>query len=238
MIQTLPRAFGLLLLPAAFALTQSLERHTAPRSQVRRQSSQRDVADRPTGRWISQHTSAGGIGTWWDFRPDGTLTMYLGAAVTAPVTHTADTLSAPGSGPGEGRLTLDYRITGNILNLKRPGDPDTLFTRDGRAPKPSDPLLGRWRPNPPASYSSNPELAARQRAMTTGVYIFSADNTQTVRIPFVSRAGTWDAAAHTIKLEGEDHAYTFHRTATGLVLGQPPDSSKTGTYVRDPVFPQ
>jgi hypothetical protein len=162
--------------------------------------------------------------------------MYIGAVVTAPVTHTADTLNVPGSGGN--RLTLDYRITGNILNLKRPGDPDTLFTRDGTAPKPSDPLLGRWRPNPPANYSSDPKMAARQKTMTSGVYIFSADNTQTVRIPFVSRTGTWDAAAHTIKLEGESQTFSFNRTAAGLVLGQPSDNTKTGTYIPDPVFPQ
>jgi hypothetical protein len=162
--------------------------------------------------------------------------MYIGAAVTAPVSHTANILTVPGSAGNT--LALDYRITGNILNLKRPGDPDTLFTRDGPAPKPSDPLLGRWRPNPPAAYSPNPQLAARQKAMTSGVYIFSADNTQTVRIPFVSRTGTWDAASHTLKLEGDTHTYSFNRTATNLVLGQPPDNTKTGTYIPDPVFPQ
>jgi hypothetical protein len=194
------------------------------------------LPDTPTGRWVAQHTSTGGIGSWWDFRPDGTLTMYIGAAVTAPVTHTADTLTVPGSGGN--KLALDYKITGNILNLKRPGDPDTLFTRVGPAPKPSDPLLGRWRPNSPATYSPNPQLAARQKAMTTGVYIFSADNTQTVRIPFISRTGTWDAASHTLKLEGETQTFTFTRTAQGLTLAQPPDGKKSDTYLPDPVFPQ
>jgi hypothetical protein len=74
--------------------------------------------------------------------------------------------------------------------------------------------------------------------MTTGVYIFSADNTQTVRIPFVSRTGTWDAASHTLKLEGETQTFTFTRTAQGLTLAQPPDGKKSDTYLPDPVFPQ
>jgi hypothetical protein len=236
MIQSLHRALALLLLAAAFADAQTLEHHPAPQHQNQQLNSATNIPNIPTGRWVSEHTSSGGIGTWWDFRPDGTLTMYIGAAVTAPVTHTTDTLNVAGSAGN--KLVLDYKITGNILNLKRPGDPDTLFTRDGPAPKPSDPLLGRWRPNPPATYSPNPQMAARQKAMTTGVYIFGSDNTQTVRIPFVSRTGTWDAAAHTIKLEGENQTFSFNRTGTGLVLGQPPDNTKTGTYIPDPVFPQ
>jgi len=197
---------------------------------------QSPIPNTPTGRWLAEHTSTGGIGSWWDFRADGTLTMYIGAAVTAPVTHTADTLTVPGSGGNT--LALDYKVIGNILNLKRAGDPDTLFTRVGPAPKPSDPLLGRWRPNPPATYSPNPQLAARQKAMTTGVYVFNADNTQTVRIPFISRTGTWDPAAHTFKLEGDTHSYTFTRTAEGLTLAQPPDGTKTDTYITDTLFPQ
>jgi hypothetical protein len=155
------------------------------------------------------------------------------------VTHTADTLHVPSGKPDGSTIALDYKITGNILNLKRPGDPDTLFTRDGVAPKPSDPLLGRWRPNPPSSYSDNPQLAERQKAMTRGVFVFSADDTQIVRIPFTARNGTWDAVEHTLKLEGDVRMFTFVRTADGLTIGQPPpNAEKTASYVRDPLFPQ
>ncbi len=196
------------------------------------------VPNTPIGRWVAEHISAGGIASWWDFRADQTLTMYIGAAVTAPVTHTANTLNVPSGTKDGGTIALDYKITGNILNLKRLGDPDTLFTRIGPAPKTSDTLLGRWRPNPPATYSPNPQLAARQKAMTTGVYVFNADNTQTVRIPFISRTGTWDPAAHTFTLEGDTHSYAFTRTAAGLTLAQPPDGTKTDTYITDTVFPQ
>jgi len=221
MPQTLPRRLAILLLLLAThcAFTQS-------------------IPNTPIGRWVAEHVSAGGIGSWWDFRADGTFTMYIGAAVTAHVTHNANTLNVPAGTKDGGTIALDYKITGNILNLKRAGDPDTFFTRIGPAPKPSDPLLGRWRPNAPSTYSPNPELAARQKAMTTGVYVFNADNTQTVRIPFISRTGTWDPAGHTFKLEGDAHSYAFTRTEKGLTLAQPPDGIKTDTYITDPVFPQ
>lgn len=225
------RALALLLLAVTLpAFAQTLQPHPAPSSTP--------PPNTPIGRWLAEHTSSGGIGSWWDFRADGTLTMYIGAAVTAHVTHTATTLTVPSGTPGPATTALDYKITGNLMNLKRPGDPDTLFTREGPAPKPSDPLLGRWRPNPPATYSPNPQLAARQHAMTTGVYVFNPDGTQTVRVPFLSRTGTWDPAAHTFKLDGDAHTYSFTRTENGLTLGQPPDNTRTETYLRDPLFPQ
>src|SRR5437899_12570861 len=39
-------------------------------------------ADTPVGHWVAEHISHNGIGSWWDFRPDRTLTMHLGAIVT------------------------------------------------------------------------------------------------------------------------------------------------------------
>lgn len=223
-----PLLLALVLLSPFCCPSQTLRHHAAAESN--------DAL--PTGRWLSSSISRGGIGSWWDFRPDGTLSMFLGPAVTAHVTHNATTVNVP-SGLADGStIALDYRITGNILNLKRPGEPDTLFTREGPAPRPSDPLLGRWRPNPPATYSPNPQLAARQKAMTLGVYVFHPDNTQTVRIPFLSRDGTWDAASHTFRLEGDAHTYSFQRSGQTLTLGQPPDNARMQTYVPDTLFPQ
>ncbi len=102
---------------------------------------------------------------------------------------------------------------------------------------PSDPLLGRWRPNPPATFSANPTVATYQKAMANGLYVFAPDNTQSLRIPFTSRTGTWNPAAHTLQLQGDTRTYTFSRTGTKLTLGQPPDNKKTDTYAPDPLFP-
>jgi len=223
------RIFLLLIaLSSVVSYGQTLERHATPEPS----------SSLPVGRWLASHTSRGGIGSWWDFRPDGTLTMFIGPAVTAPVTHTSTTVNVPSGSPDGSTTALDYKITGNIMNLKRPGDPDTLFTREGPAPKPSDPLLGRWRPNPPATYSTNPQLAARQKAMTLGVYIFHRDDTQTVRIPFLSRVGAWNGASQTFHLEGDTHTYSYQRSGATLILGQPPDNTHTETYVADPLFPR
>lgn len=226
----LRRTLTLLTLTLALPLpAQTLQQHTeAPAP-----------SDTPAGRWLSERITSTGIGTWYDIRPDGTLTAFLGPAVTAPVTHTANTLSVPDPTSSTGRTQLQYSTTGNILNLHRAGEPDTLFTRDGAAPRPSDPLLGRWRPNPPAIYSTDPTLAARQHATTLGVYEFRADNTQTVRIPYLARTGRWDAAAHTLTLAGEPHPFTYQRTSSSLVLTQQgSDAPTTESYLPDPLFPQ
>ena len=37
--------------------------------------------------------------------------------------------------------------------------------------------------------------------MTNAILVFSADNTESVRIPFTSVEGTWDATAHTLRIQ-------------------------------------
>jgi len=44
--------------------------------------------DTPVGHWVAEHTSNGGIGSWWDFRSDGTLTMqHRCESSTSPITR-------------------------------------------------------------------------------------------------------------------------------------------------------
>jgi hypothetical protein len=198
---------------------------------------QKAAADSPVGRWVAEHPSTGGIGSWWDFRPDGQVTMYVGAIASSHVTHTADTVTLPSGTVNGPPLVLNYKVTGETLTLIKAGEPDVTFTRIGSAPKPSDLLLGRWRPNPPAEQSQNQTVAAYQKAMANGLYVFAADNTQSVRIPFTSRTGTWSAQSHVLQIQGLPHAYTFRRQGAKLVLSQPSDAQKIDTYLPDPLFP-
>lgn len=191
----------------------------------------------PVGRWVSEHTSAGGIGSWWEFRADGAVTMSMGAVVTSRATHTADTVTTQSGVANSPPLTLNYKINGDTLILTKPGDPEVTFTRVGPPPTPSDPLLGRWRPNPPPTISPNPTIANYQKAMANGLYVFSPDNTQSVRIPLATRTGTWNSATHNFQMQNDTQTYSYSRTGTKLTLGQPPDNQKTDTYIPDPLFP-
>src|SRR5438270_12010235 len=52
-------------------------------------------ADTPVGHRVAEHVTSTGIGSWWDFRPDGTLTMHIAAIVTSRITRSGDTLTSP-----------------------------------------------------------------------------------------------------------------------------------------------
>jgi hypothetical protein len=190
----------------------------------------------PVGHWVAEHPSNGGIGTWWDFRSDGTLTMHIGAMVTSPCPHTANTLTMASETVDGPPIHATYRIDGDKLYLKVGDTPEAGFTRQGPAPSPTDPLLGKWRPDPPAVPNPDPQAAAMQKAMLNALFVFSADGTQSVRIPFLAKEGTWDATAHTFKFAGEPINYSFDLSGPKLVLGQPPQNKTSDTYLPDPIL--
>jgi hypothetical protein len=193
-------------------------------------------ADTPVGHWVAEHTSKGGIGSWWNFRPDGTLTMFIGAAVTSPITRFGDTFTEPSGTTTGAPVKVTFHVDGETLHLKSADTPDRTFTRVGPAPSATDPLLGKWKPNPSDTLSTDPNVAAQQKLLLNAIFAFAADNTQSVRIPFTSFEGTWDATAHTFHLKNQTTNFTFARTGTKLTLGQPPDGKMTDTYLPDPIL--
>jgi hypothetical protein len=199
--------------------------------------SQTSTDNTPVGHWVAEHPSRTSIGSWWDFRPDGTLTMHIGAIVTAPITRTGgDTFTSPPPTTTGPPVKVTFHIDGDTLHLKSPDGPEQTLARIGPAPSASDPLLGKWRPLPPATYSTDPDTAAQQKLMTNAILVFSADNVESVRIPFTSVEGTWDATAHTFQLPKQPGIFSFQRSGPKLILGQPPDGHKTDTYIVDPIF--
>ena len=192
--------------------------------------------DTPVGHWLAEHTSKGGIGSWWDFRPDGTLTMHIGAIVTSPITRSGDTFTSPPATVNGPPIKVTFHIDGDTLHLQSPDTPEQTLTRIGPAPSATDLLLGKWRPNPPATPSTDPTIAAQQKLMTNATLVFSADNTENVRVPFTALEGTWDTTAHTFHLSNQAASFTFQRTGSKLTLGQPPDGHKTDTYIPDPIL--
>src|SRR6266566_1469955 len=193
-------------------------------------------ATSPVGHWVAEHPSNGGIGSWWDFRPDGTLTMQLGAIVTSPITRSCDTFTSPPVTVNGLPIKVTFRIDGDTLHLQSPDTPEQTLTRIGPAPSASDPLLGKWKPLPPATPSTDPNIDAQQKLMTNATLVFSADNTESVRVPFTALEGTWDATAHTFHLANQTSSFTFQRTGAKLTLSLPPDGHKTDTYIPDPIL--
>ena len=192
--------------------------------------------DIPVGHWVAEHPSNGGIGSWWDIRPDGTLTMHIGAIVTSPITRSGDTFTSPPVTVNGPPIKVTFRIDGDTLHLRSPDTPEQTLTRIGPAPSASDPLLGKWRPLPPDTPSTDPNIAAQQKAMANAILFFSADNTESVRVPFTALEGTWDATAHTFHLANQTSSFTFQRTGAKLTLSLPPDGHKTDIYIPDPIL--
>ncbi len=192
----------------------------------------------PVGHWVAEHPSNGGIGSWWDFRPDGTLTAHVGAIVTSPITRSGDTFTSPPPTINGAPVKVTYHVDGDTLHLTSPSTPDQTLTRVGPAPSATDPLLGKWKPNPPATPSTNPDTAAQQKIMANAILVFSADNTESISIPLTTFEATWDAAANTFHIQNQSAPaiYNFQRTGAKLALGQPPDNKKTDTYIPDPIL--
>jgi len=189
----------------------------------------------PVGHWVAEHPSEGGIGSWWDFRANGTLTQYVGAMVTSHVTRSGDTLTMPSGQEGAPPIQAKISIAENTLYINANNN-TVAFTRVGPAPSTSDPLLGKWKPIPPKVPTKDPQAAAVEKAQANALYVFSADGTETLRIPFTSRKGTWDAKAHTFQFKDQPGVYSFQLSGAKLLLGQPPDNKKTDTYLPDPIF--
>ncbi len=198
-------------------------------------ASQNQPIDSPVGHWVAEHPSKAGIGSWWDFRPDGTLTMHIGAIVTSPITRSGDTFTSPSATTSGTPITVSFHIEGDTLHIKSPNTAEQLFTRIGPAPSATDPLLGKWRPLLPATLSSDPDTAAQQKLMATATLAFLPGNTESVRIPFSTYEGAWDANTHTFHIKNQIETYTFQLTGSKLSLSQSPGPHKTDTYLPDPL---
>jgi hypothetical protein len=192
--------------------------------------------DSPQGHWVAEHPNAAGIGTWWDFRADASLVVYQGAIVTSVITRSGDTITLPPVKPGAPPANIKFHVDGDTLHLVNPTGADVAYNRVGPAPSASDALLGKWRPVPPKTPSTDPKAAALERSNANALYVFGADNTESVRIPFNAHRGTWDTTAHTFQLQGDPGVYKFKIEYGKLVLSQPPDGKKTDTYIPDPIM--
>ncbi len=195
------------------------------------------AAQSPIGHWAIEHPGGNGIGEWFDFRPDGTFSVFQGAMVTTAITRAGDTFTLPPTTAGGPPAKIKFHVEGEVLHLVSPTGADVTYSRVGTAPTPSDPLLGKWKPTPPKTPSTDPKTAATERRNTLALYVFGADNTEAVRIPFSARRGTWDDKKMTYQFQGDPNTYSLQLAYGKLLVGQPPDSKKTETYITDPILP-
>ena len=194
-------------------------------------------AQSPVGRWVAEHPSKGGIASWWEFRADGTLTLYFGVMVSDPIDRSGDTFMMPSGKAGGERVRARYTISNNVLTIETAANHSTTYSRLGAPSNPADPLLGNWRPLPsPADAGSDSNLATMQKLMTTkGVLTFTPDGMRHLRAPFGTREGTWVRTAGTFQIKGDPVLYSFSHVHAKLLLAQPPDGKHMDSYLPDPL---
>jgi TonB family protein len=193
----------------------------------------------PVGRWVAEHPSKGGIGSWWEFRADGTLTMYFGVTVDNHIDRSGDTFMTPSGVAGGERVRAKYTIANNVLSIDTGASSPATYSRIGTAPNASDPLIGSWRPLPSPAYAGDdPNMAIMQKVMTTkGMLVFTPDSMEYLRVPLGTREGSWDDQSHTFRIRDDSVAYSFDRKDSKLLLGQPPNGKEVDSYLPDPLSP-
>jgi TonB family protein len=194
----------------------------------------------PVGRWVAEHPSTGGIGSWWEFRADGTLTMYFGVMVNDHIVRSGDTFMEPSGGQ---RVRARYTISNGVLSIETGASQPITYSRIGTLPNPADPLIGSWRPLPrTADVGGNPDVARNfaimQQVMSTkGLLVFTPDGMQYLRVPLGTKEGTWDDHVNSFRIQNDPVTYAFGRMNSKLVLGQPPNGRDMDSYVPDPLPP-
>jgi TonB family protein len=195
----------------------------------------------PVGRWVAEHPSTGGIGSWWEFRADGTLTMYFGVMVNDHIDRSGDTFMEPSGIAGGQRVRTRYTISDGVLSIETGASQPITYSRIGTPPNPADPLIGSWRPLPRApDVGGNSDVARNfaimQQVMSTkGLLVFTTDDMQYLRVPLGTREGTWDDHANSFHIQNDQVTYAFGRMNSKLVLGQPPNGREMDSYVPDPL---
>lgn len=201
------------------------------------------------GRWVAMHRSEGGIGSMWEFKADGTLTMAPGAVVDMPYKIEGDKLILPPgtTGPDAKPQVLSFRIEGDTLyeSFVDAAAKDAAAKKEIKyvrvsISKPGDqPIVGTWK-----SVGTGCALPAEEKsreaicdAFRNATFTYTKDGICKLRIPFKLVEGTYtvsDSSSGTFTVTSRPGSLFAYRVAEGkLYLSQPPNSKTEDVYERD-----
>jgi hypothetical protein len=207
------------------------------------------------GHWISADRSKGGIGSMWDFKSDGSLTMSPGTLVDMPYQISGDKLILP---PGTTHAdakpqVFSFRVDGNILYelpdesaLSQPGKDqlkkEIKFTRVTAA-KPGDPpIVGTWKiafeegAVPSAAPPASSEQRGREIILHNTVHTYTKDGVLKLRIPFAFIPGTYnvaDSKSGAFSISASPGRVFKYRLADGKLYLTQPDGKTEDVYARE-----
>lgn len=197
--------------------------------------------DAVVGHWVPEHTSKGGLGSIWDFQPDGSLTMAIGVVANGPYRLEGDTLillpetTLPGAKP----QLITLRFEGDRLYQRFSGvEKEVRFVRI-KGGKPGDAaIVGVWKSDMPLPGTK------LDTALKDATYTYTRDGVFKMRSAFRSSAGRYDVTNHTYSLDSPDLAGArgpgqptmvtgrFELRAGKLYLTEPGGQTED-VYVRD-----
>jgi hypothetical protein len=200
------------------------------------------------GHWVAVNRSQGGIGSMWEFKTDGTLTMAPGAVVDMPYKIDGDKLILPPTTTGADAkpLVVSFRIQGNTLYQSSP-DNSAAANKEGKfvrvsTSKPGDqPIVGTWKPAEagcalPADQQYREVICALGRNAT---FTYTKDGVCKLRMPFKFIAGTYtakDSSSGAFTVTSRPGTVFTYRVAQGkLYLSQPPNGKTEDVYERDDI---
>lgn len=155
------------------------------------------------GHWVPERTSKSGLGSIWDFKPDGTLTRAIGVVANSPYRLEGDTLIFPPetTPPGAKPDLITVRFEGDRM-YQRPGDAnqEIRYARI-KGGKPGDAaIVGVWKNDMPLPGT---KLDA---AFKDATFTYTRDGVFKMRSAFLSEAGRYDMTSHTYSLDSPDLA--------------------------------
>lgn len=210
------------------------------------QSTKSDVV----GRWVSANRSKGGIGSMWEFKSDGSLTMSPGTLVDMPYRISGDKLILPpGTTNADAKPQIfSFRVEGNTL-YETPDEPasdrskkELKFTRINAAKQGDPPIVGTWKLNfeestvPSTASPASAEQRGREIILRNMIHTYTRDGALKLRIPFTAIPGTYnvaDSKSGTFGISSKpDRVFRYHLADGKLYLAQP-DGKTEDVYVRE-----
>jgi len=155
------------------------------------------------GHWVAEKTSSSGLGSVWEFKPDGTLTITFGVVANGSYRLEGDTLILPPetSAPGAAPQRIRVRIEGNHL-YERYGDSEKegSYVRI-KGGKPGDAaIVGVWKSDMPLPGTKLDE------AFKNATFTYTRDGIAKMRAALRSSAGRYDLTNRTYSLDSADLA--------------------------------
>ena len=171
------------------------------------------------GDWESVKRSMGGLGVTFHFAADGSAAMSPGAMVDYTYTLTGNHLVMKMVNPSDASAApevADVHIDGDtMLQKSTSGGPDIKLVRLTPAVPGAPAIAGKWGRDPAAKVETEddaPQLqSARETMARNYTNEYTADGKMRMRIPFITRKGTYKVDGDLLRLRYSDGGVTAVR---------------------------